>query len=73
MMIPDNYEINVARMEKDYTGDERYRHYCRIQLDDSFEKDAIEKFNELNQMFQVNGDYHLSLTKVTCRGEQIRV
>ena len=71
MMIPDNYEINVAKMSKDYTGRECYRHYCRIEIPDSFEKDAIEKFNELNQMFQANGDYHLSLTKVTCRGKQI--
>ena len=71
MMIPNNYEINVARMEKDYTGYECYRHYCRIELSDTFEEEAIEKFVKLNQMFQADGDYHLSLTKVTCRGEQI--
>ena len=58
MSIPDNYEINVAIGNK---------HYCKIQLPDSFEEDAKEKLDTLRAMF---GDhYSLSMTKWECRGK----
>ena len=67
MMIPNNYEINVAKKGKN----ELYQHYCKIELSCPYDNQAIEKFNELQQMFQANGDYKLELTKVTCYGEKI--
>ena len=71
MMIPNGYEINVAKMSTNYTGRKGYRHYCRIELSEGFDKDALDRFNELNEMFQANGDFHLELTKVTCYGTRI--
>ena len=57
--IHDNYEINVAKNGK---------HYCRIELPHTFEKDAIQKLQELERMF--GSDYELELTYWECRGHR---
>ncbi len=55
--IPDNYEINVAKDGK---------HFCRIQLSESFDEKAEEKLNIIRQIF--GDDYQISMTLWTCRG-----
>lgn len=69
MMIPNGYEINVSQKSTDYTGRECYKHYCRIELNDSFDEFVEQKFKELRDLFP--DDFKLTLTKVTCYGETI--
>ena len=58
MSIPSNYEINVS-----LNG----RHWCKIQLPDCFEEDAVRKLEILRSMF---GDsYNVSLTYWECKGK----
>lgn len=57
MSIPDNYEINVSKDGK---------HYCRIQLSESFDISAEEKLNALREIF--GDEYELTMTHYICRG-----
>ena len=62
--ISDNYEINVALKEN---VDDKYgRHWCRIELPDSFESTAENKLEFIREIF---GDrFHVSMRKWECRG-----
>ena len=65
MSIPDNYEINVAI--KQNPTDKYGKHWCKIQLPDSFEEQAEEKLAILREMF---GDqFNVTMTKWECRGK----
>lgn len=66
MSIQDNYEINVAKRD---TTTGQLRHYCKIELQDAFESTAMEKFDELKNMF--GDEFQLSLYIWECRGRKI--
>lgn len=55
--VPSNYEINVAKNGK---------HYCRIQLRESYEKEAIRKLKTLREIF--GNEYELWMTYWKCEG-----
>ena len=62
--IPDNYEINVAKKEK---PDDNYgRHFCKIQLSESFDESAEEKLNFFRNL--LGDEYNVTMTHWQCRG-----
>ena len=67
MMIPCNYEINVAT--KPEKNAEYGRHYCRIELGQCTEKEARAKLNKLNE--KLGDEFNLKLIKVMCSSEWI--
>lgn len=67
MMIPMNYEINVATQP---TKNAKYGiHYCRIELGDCLPEVAKEKFRKLNE--KLNDEFRLTLSSVSCSSKQI--
>lgn len=56
--IPDNYEINISKNGK---------HWCRVELPDSFTEQAEEKLNFLRELF--GDEYHISMIRWECKGE----
>ena len=56
--IPDNYEINISKNGK---------HWCNVELPDSFVEQAEEKLNFLRELF--GDEYHISMIRWECRGE----
>ncbi len=73
MMIPDNYEVNVARKEKkQFDSEERYYHLFRIDIDETYPNEKIdEKFDLITKAFPAP-EYKCTLTRVECRGHQER-
>lgn len=70
MMIPSNYEINVAKKQmKPFDFEERYYHYCRIELGDIGKLEAIDKLHQLRKFFPK--EFKLSLMHVNCSGEGV--
>ena len=71
MMIQDHYEVNVARKEsgdKFIDGVERYRHFCRIEINTTYPKEEVEeKFEIITEKFPAP-EYKCTLTRVECRG-----
>ena len=63
--IPDNFEVNIAKKRR--PGDEYGVHFCKIQLPESFEKDAEEKLNFLRELF--GEEYVVTMIHWKCRGE----
>ncbi len=69
MMIPCNYEVNVATPSEPTA---KYgRHYCRIELGNCPEKEAKEKFIFIRQLFPTN--WNLRLCEVRCSGREVEV
>lgn len=63
--IPDNYEINVTKKRN---PDDHYGlHFCRIQLNESFEDKAEEKLKFFRELF--GEDYNVSMMHWRYRGE----
>ena len=56
--IPDNYEINISKNGK---------HWCKVELPDSFAEQAEEKLNFLRELF--GDEYHISMIRWECKGE----
>ena len=73
MMIPDHYEVNVAKKEKkQFDTEERYYHFCRIEIDHVYPKeDVAAKFDVITKAFPAP-EYKCTLTRVECRGHQER-
>lgn len=70
-MIEDHYEINVSRKEKMiYDMEERYYHFCKIEIGETNEEKAMEKYRIICEKFRTP-EYKCTLTKVICRGETI--
>lgn len=47
-MIEDHYEINVSRKEKKiYDMEERHYHFCKIEIRNKNEENAMEKFKRI--------------------------
>ncbi len=71
-MIEDHYEINVSRKERKYMYDmeERYCHFCKIEIKETNEEKAMEKYRIICEKFRTP-EYKCTLTKVICRGEII--
>lgn len=71
-MIEDHYEINVSRKERKYIYDmeERYYHFCKIEIRETNEENAMEKYRIICKKFRTP-EYKCTLTKVICRGETI--
>jgi len=67
MMVPCNYEINVATQPE--KNAEYGRHYCRIELGQCSYEEAKEKFNMFNK--KLGDEFRLTLIKVTCSSEWI--
>lgn len=69
-MIEDHYSINVAKQDG-FTWDDkpRYLHYCKVTLSGTMNLMEIRrKFADFKQRFP-EPEFHLTLLKVTCRGE----
>lgn len=65
MMIPCNYYINIAKKNSlNY-----YVHYCKIELGDCMEKDAIEKYNDIIKLFTKEEGFKCNLYYVHCSGK----
>lgn len=71
-MIEDHYEINVSRKERKYIYDmeERYYHFCKIEIRETNEENVMEKYRIICEKFRAQ-EYKCTLTKVICRGELI--
>lgn len=70
-MIEDHYEINVSKKEKKiYDIEERYYHFCKIEIRTINEENAMEKFRTICEKFYAP-EYKCTLTKVICRSEII--
>ena len=68
-MIEDHYEINIARKEKMiYDEEERYYHFCKIEISETIEKNAMEKYKIICEKFRAP-EYKCTLKSVICRGE----
>ena len=63
--ISNNYEINVAK--KNNPADEYGKHFCKIQLSETFEDKAEEKLAFFRDLF--GEEYHVSMTYWVCHGE----
>lgn len=75
MMIPCNYEINVAKENdrlKNRWSPRGLEHYCRIELGDVMPEVAKEKFLEMKQMFPEE-KFELTLYSVKCSGSEVEV
>ena len=71
MMIPSNYEINVAKLQKKPLDPVlRYYHYCRIELGDIGELEATDKLHQLRNFFPEC--FKLTLSRVECGGKEIK-
>ena len=67
MMIPCNYQINVATQP---TKDARYgRHYCRIELGSLTKEEALKKFRKLNE--KLGDEFRLTLKDVQCGSNDV--
>ena len=64
MMIPSNYEINVA-----YCVGNSCVHFCKIELGQTLPELAKQKFHELRRIFPE--DYKLTLEQIECYGKPI--
>ena len=70
MMIPSNYEINVAKLQKKPMEPvAHYYHYCRIELGDISKLDATDKLHQLRKFFPE--EFKLTLSCVECKGMEI--
>ena len=70
MMIPSNYEINVARLQKKPMEPvAHYYHYCRIELGDIGQLEAVDKFHQLRKFFPE--EFKLTLSHVECKGMEV--
>ena len=67
MMIPSNYEINVATAPEKNAA--YGRHYCRIELGDCLPDVAKEKFRFIKGIFP--DDWNITLYEVRCSGREI--
>lgn len=69
MMIPSNYEINVATPSD---RNAKYgRHYCLIELGEVLPDEAIEKFRFIKGIFP--DDWNITLHEITCYGREVKV
>ena len=64
--IPNNYEINIAKKETPY--DKYGRHWCRVELPDTFQYEAEEKLKYLRKLF--GEEFNVSMTYWSCSGSQ---
>ena len=67
MMVPMNYEINVATQPE--KGAAYGRHYCRIELGNVSEEVAKKRFSKLNE--KLGDEFRLTLHRVECYGKDI--
>ena len=67
MMVPFNYEINVATQP---TKDAKYgKHYCRIELGGCTKETALMKFQTLNE--KLGDEFRMTLSEVECGSREI--
>ena len=67
MMIPDGYNINIAKKTDKYPNG---KFFGRLEMTDVATADkAMERLMELRSIFPE--DYILTLQHVTCRGQNI--
>lgn len=70
-MIPCNYYINVAKQTEYPKGTLRYVHYCKIELGDIISDAALEKYQEISEMFTKDKGFQCTLYYVHCSAKQI--
>lgn len=68
-MIPSNYMINIAKPVNrgSYVAQS---HFASVELGACLSEEAVAKFGEFETRFPVTEGWHLTLTKVTCYGEE---
>ena len=69
MIVPNHYEVNVARLEKKALDScERYYHFFSIEIRDTWPKESVdEKFDIITKAFP-SPEYKCTLTRVECHG-----
>lgn len=67
MMVPCNYEINVATQPEKNAA--YGRHYCKIELGDCLPEEAMAKFKKLNE--KLGDEFRLTLSYVECKSKEI--
>lgn len=70
MMIPSNYDVNVARITYYPREIPRFVHFCTIELGDIPESEAKAKFDILKQQF-TGTEWKLMLRRIQCAGRYI--
>ncbi len=69
MMVPNNYEVNIARREKRaLESTARYYHFLHIEIRDTYPEESVyEKFDIITKAFP-SPEYKCTLMKVECHG-----
>lgn len=67
MMIPMNYEMNVAKQN----SKGNWIHFCRVEIGDTLPEIAEAKAREIKEMF--GKQYKCSLTRVECVGRPVQI
>ena len=70
MQIPNNYSINVARLETKNDMVPRHYHYCQIELGNCMGDEAREKFWDICNRFP-SEEFDLTLEIVKCSAKTI--
>ena len=65
MIIESNYEITVSKL----MNDNRYHHFCRIELGNHLELEIMDKYAQLKQKFPKEEGWLLELKRVECYGK----
>lgn len=69
MMVPEHYEVNVARKEKRaLEKEEHYYHFCRIEINEILPSIIEERWDVIIKAFP-SPQYKCSLIRVKCHGE----
>ena len=74
MMIPCNYEINVAKVYEriGWNGKPQYAHYCKIELGDHLPETAEEIFDDICNRFPKKCGFECTLHKVECYSKEVK-
>ena len=72
MMIESNYEINIAKLyDQPSYYKPLYTHYARVELGNISERDALNKYEELTEIFPKD-KFKLTLMRVSCSGQFVK-
>lgn len=71
VMVPPNYEINIATVDDPAKPYPRYSHIARVELGQVMPDVALDRFELFRKRFPVEENFILTLRKVTCYGDDI--
>jgi hypothetical protein len=71
MMIPSNYEMNIARELADTGQTPRRVHFCRIELGQLLPDQARTHAQMVAERFPPSEGWSVTFSKVTCYADQL--